>query len=195
MQVADNTRRETLTPRTGAELPQRPEDTSGGAVLPRTNRRDFLKWGLFGSLLLMLGGFWQAVLMFFYPKKLSPFGSKLTVPGTVADYPEGSVTPVREGKFYVSHVPEGLLALYWKCVHLGCTVPWKPTESFEGEEGIFRCPCHGSIYLRNGQNVAGPAPRPLDVMEIELTGNKIVVNTKKITKRVRWEPSQATKLG
>jgi cytochrome b6-f complex iron-sulfur subunit len=193
MQAVDR-RRETLTPRTGAELPSRPEDTAGGQVAPRTSRRDFLKWGLFGSLLLMLGAFGQGFLMFFYPKKLSPFGSAITVPGSVADYPEGSVTVVREGKFYLSHVPEGLLALYWKCAHLGCTVPYKENEEFEGNQGIFRCPCHGSIYLRNGQNVAGPAPRPLDTMEILLEGNKIVVNTKKITKRVRFEPSQATQV-
>ena len=31
---------------------------------------------------------------------------------------------VREGKFYVTRVPEGFFALYWKCPHLGCTVPW-----------------------------------------------------------------------
>jgi cytochrome b6-f complex iron-sulfur subunit len=191
MQAAEP-RRDTLTPRTGAELPARPEDTAGGQVAPKPSRRDFLKWGLFGSLLLMLGAFGQAFLMFFYPKKLSPFGSKITVPGTIADYPLNSVTVVRDGKFYISHVPAGLLALYWKCAHLGCTVPWKENEEFEGEKGIFRCPCHGSIYQRTGQNVAGPAPRPLDIMAIELEGNKIVVDTKKITKRVRYEPSQAT---
>jgi len=126
--------------------------------------------------------------MFFYPKKLSPFGSKITVPGTVDDYPVNSVTVVREGKFYLSHVPAGLLALYWKCKHLGCTVPWKPNEEFQGNSGVFHCPCHGSIYLRTGQNVAGPAPRPLDLMEITVAGGKIIVDTKKITPRVRYDP-------
>jgi cytochrome b6-f complex iron-sulfur subunit len=91
-------------------------------------------------------------------------------------------------------VPEGLLALYWKCVHLGCTVPWKPDEEFQGNAGVFHCPCHGSIYLRTGQNVAGPAPRPLDLMEIELTGDKVVVNTGKITQRVQYVPEQTTKV-
>ncbi len=194
MQVSDQ-RRETLTPRTGQESARRPEDTAGGQVAPKT-RRDFLKWGLFGSLLLMVGGFGQAFLMFFYPKKLSPFGSKIAVPGTVADYPLYSVTPVREGKFYISHVPEGLLALYWKCKHLGCTVPWKENEEFAGSSpgGVFHCPCHGSIYLRTGQNVAGPAPAPLDYMDITVAGGKITVDTKKINKRVRFEPTQPTKV-
>jgi cytochrome b6-f complex iron-sulfur subunit len=195
MAIVDRTGRgETLTPRTGVEAPGRPEDTEGGRVAPKTNRRDVLKWGLFGSLLLMLGGFGQAFLMFFYPKKVGQFGSRITVEGSVADYPVGTVHAVREGKFYLSHVPEGLLALYWKCKHLGCTVPWKPDEEFQGVQGVFHCPCHGSIYMRNGQNVAGPAPAPLDVMKLELTGGRIVVDTGKITTRVRALPSDAVKV-
>jgi cytochrome b6-f complex iron-sulfur subunit len=184
---------ETLTPRTGVLVPNRPEDTAGGVVAPKT-RRDVLKWTFFGSLLAIAGGGAAAFLSYFYPKKTSSFGSKINLQGTLADYPVGSVTRVREGKFYLSHVPEGLLALYWKCKHLGCTVPWKPDEEFQGNQGVFHCPCHGSVYLRNGQNVAGPAPAPLDLMEITVAGGKISVNTGKIMTRVHWEPSQATKV-
>lgn len=178
------------------------ESRDGGRIRAKSTRRRFLGAGIVAALLPLLsgctnyimgyivGGFGQASLSYFYPKKLSPFGSKIAVPGTVADYPVGSVTVIREGKFYLSHVPEGLLALYWKCKHLGCTVPWKPNEEFGGESGVFHCPCHGSIYLRSGQNVAGPAPKPLDIMEIEIAGGKITVNTKNITPRLRYEPTK-----
>src|SRR4051812_8814791 len=101
----------TLTPRTGVLTPGRPEDTAGGQVAPRT-RRDFLKWTFFGTLLAILAGGAGGFLAYFYPKRTSSFGSVIAVPGTVADYPVGSVTRIREGKFYISHVPEGLLALY-----------------------------------------------------------------------------------
>lgn len=196
MQVAGRGSPETLTPRTGVDAPGRPEDTGGGIVAPRetASRRDVLKWGLFGSLLAMLGGGAAAFLAYFWPRRVGTFGSTIELPGTVEDYPVGTVERVREGKFYLSHVPEGLVALYWKCAHLGCTVPWKAEEVFQGETGVFHCPCHGSIYLRNGQNVAGPAPRPLDLMEVTLSGNKISVNTGKITQRVQWEPEQAIKV-
>ncbi len=192
MQIADKSG-ETLTPRTGAPTPGRPEDTAGGRVATKT-RRDVLKWGLFGSLLVMLGAGTWGFLDFYYPRKVGAFGGKINVQGTLADYPVNSVTKIQEGKFYISHVPDGLLALYWKCKHLGCTVPWKPDEVFQGTVGVFHCPCHGSIYLPTGQNVAGPAPAPLDLFAIDLSGGKIVVDTGKITTRVQYDPSQAIKV-
>ena len=177
------------------------EDREGRIVASRPTRRRFLKAGLVGLLPPLLGGcvaggFTQAVFAFLSPKKHIPIGSKIALPGTIADYPLNSVTMVREGKFYLSHVPEGLLALYWKCKHLGCTVPWKPDEEFAGSSpaGVFHCPCHESIYLRNGVNVAGPAPEPLDYMDITIVGDKITVDTTKINKRLRFDPSQATKV-
>ncbi len=196
MQVAGKGKSsETLTPRTGIEVRGRPEDTAGGQVAPKT-RRDFLKLTLFGSLLAMLGGFGAAFLAFYYPKKVGKFGGKITTTYALADVPVGTVQVVREGKFYISHVPDGLLALYWKCKHLGCTVPWKPDEEFQGQQGIFHCPCHGSVYLRTGQNVAGPAPAPLDLFPIEIAGGKIVVDTNpgKTVHRVQYERSQALKV-
>src|SRR5437016_3412754 len=56
----------------------------------------------------------------------------------------------------------GLLALYQKCPHLGCTVPWRSDFEFESVKGWFRCPCHGSTYTKAGVRVFGPAPRPMD---------------------------------
>jgi len=170
------------------------DNTDRSVSASNPNRRDFLKWGFLGSMVLVLGGCGQAVLTFLYPKKPTSLNRKVIVPGTIADYPLDSVTLVREGKFYLSHVPDGLLALYWKCKHLGCTVPWKPNEEFDGKLGVFHCPCHESIYLRTGQNVAGPAPDPLDIMPIELSGNTIVVDTGKITSRTLYKPEQATKV-
>src|SRR6266511_4183192 len=106
MQVADRGKSsETLTPRTGIEVRGRPEDTAGGQVAP-TTRRDLLKWGLFGSLLAMLGASGYAFLAFYYPKKVGKFGGKITTTYTLADLPVGTVQQVREGKFYLSHVPD-----------------------------------------------------------------------------------------
>ena len=65
----------------------------------------------------------------------------------------GDVKYFVDGKFYLVRLEEGFIALYQKCVHLGCTVPWRPEFEwpYEGQtvKGLFRCPCHGSTFNRN----------------------------------------------
>jgi cytochrome b6-f complex iron-sulfur subunit len=56
---------------------------------------------------------------------------------------------------YLIHTKEGFFALSAICTHLGCMTAWKP------ELGIIACPCHGSKFNRDGEVIAGPAPRPL----------------------------------
>ena len=41
------------------------------------------------------------------------------------------------------------------CTHLGCPVAWTPASS------TFNCPCHGSVFNKQGVRTAGPAPKPL----------------------------------
>jgi cytochrome b6-f complex iron-sulfur subunit len=111
------------------------------------------------------------------------------VPKKLNEIKVGDVVTVRAGKYYLTRTDDGLMALYWKCVHLGCTVPWNDAQK------KFMCPCHGSVYNISGQNVAGPAPRPLDYMEMEVQGDgTILVNTGKIHTRTVYDPSQATKV-
>jgi cytochrome b6-f complex iron-sulfur subunit len=80
----------------------------------------------------------------------------------------------------VSLVPEGFVALWWKCPHLGCTVPWKPedpTMDSLAPKGRFNCPCHGSIYDRYGNIIQGPAPRPMDVFPVTIRDGKVYIDT------------------
>ena len=66
---------------------------------------------------------------------------------------------------------EGFVALYQKCPHLGCRVPWCQTSQW------FECPCHGSKYNRVGEKKGGPAPRGMDRFSMEVDGTNIVVDT------------------
>jgi cytochrome b6-f complex iron-sulfur subunit len=66
----------------------------------------------------------------------------------------------------------GYVALYQKCVHLGCRVPWCQTSQW------FECPCHGSQYNRVGEKKGGPAPRGLDRFALSISSDGVMsVNT------------------
>jgi cytochrome b6-f complex iron-sulfur subunit len=63
------------------------------------------------------------------------------------------------------------IALYQKCVHLGCTVP------FRDDCASFKCPCHGSHYNVDGEFLDGPAPRSLDRFAMSFSNGNVIVST------------------
>lgn len=161
-----------------------------GALAVRPDRRQFLRnaaLGAVGSVLALLGAGFGLLL---WPRSTGAFGSELTV--RAEDVPPVGGVPYRniQGKFYLVHPPDGLLALYTKCPHLGCTVPWAgPPDS----PNAFQCPCHGSMYNYEGERTGGPAPRPMDLMAVRVddaTGN-VTVDTGEITQRQAYAPEQA----
>ena len=163
-------------------------------------RRMFLNraaLGLFGFG--FLGSLGIAMLAFMWPKLKGGFGSKINagplaalrnqvVPGDGSIKPlffpeaqawlvpmEASLLPGSsfEGLPVVAGADggeTGLMALWQKCVHLGCRVP--ECTSSQG----FECPCHGSKYNFHGEYDSGPAPRNLDrfALEEDSQGNLII---------------------
>jgi cytochrome b6-f complex iron-sulfur subunit len=155
-----------------------------------------IRMGLGGVLGLFLLEAVVAFLQFFYPREyLGAFGGKVTL-GKPSAFPMPSITQFLDAHAYLSHVPEGFLALWWKCPHLGCTVQWhpeEPTEDTLAPMGRFHCPCHGSIYNRYGQIISGPAPRPMDLFQLSLVSGQLVADTSIVIQRPHWEPNQAFK--
>lgn len=148
-------------------------------------RRVFLLGGFWSALGLAFVGMIGSPLDFIWPRNLKGFGGPITVSPDLV--PAEGDNPVRiiEGKFWLLNLkagpttapgadsPGGLLALYQKCPHLGCTVPYRPEFTFDNVQGWFRCPCHGSTYSKDGGvKVFGPAPRPLDVFPITVNSDK-----------------------
>jgi len=62
-----------------------------------------------------------------------------------------------------------LRAFKGTCSHLDCNVTYKP------EAHRFFCPCHDGWYDEQGRNVAGPPPRPLERLEVQLKGKNLIV--------------------
>jgi len=162
------------------------------------NRRQFLNRSITGLFVFGLSGFGAATIAFLWPSASSGFGSKIKAGplGDILTQMTSKKQPyyVPEGRFYLNPYPledvpkaekvyapgvvegmkSGVVALYQKCVHLGCRVPWCQSSQW------FECPCHGSKYNRVGEKKGGPAPRGLDHFAVSVDGGIIVVDTKTV---------------
>ncbi|MBI2263881.1 MAG: Rieske 2Fe-2S domain-containing protein [Armatimonadetes bacterium] len=138
------------------------------------SRRDFLSSAGWGSLVLLgtLGTFQS--LRFMVPNVLFEPPPVFDA-GKLDQYGNGAVKFFESRKVFVCLNEQGVSAVSGVCTHLGCTVRWNQDKQ------IFECPCHGSKFYKNGVNYAGPAPRPLDQLAVNVTedGN-IQVDTAKI---------------
>ena len=150
------------------------------------SRRHFFLWAWVSSLLVAAGQSLNVLFQFLKPI-LEPgsFGGQVKA-GWVEEFSVGSVSHIRKGRFYISRLDEGLLAMSHRCTHLGCTVPWRE------DEGRFNCPCHSGIYNKKGEVLAAPPPRPLDLFPVEIVNGEIIVDTGVVVERDRFDPSQET---
>jgi len=157
----------------------------------RVGRRSFVRNAALGSVgvLSTLGG--GVFVRLLWPNKTGDFGKELRV--AAVNVPAVGAQPYvnTSGKFYVVHTDAGVMALYWKCPHLGCTVP-----PFNTSTKSFNCPCHGSIYTYEGEVIGGPAPRPMDFMAttVDPSTGDLVVDTGTIQTRSAYNPDQAVPL-
>jgi cytochrome b6-f complex iron-sulfur subunit len=152
-------------------------------------RRKFLSWAFGISVVGLFGQAGTALFQFFKPRmKPGAFGGKV-VAGQVEEFRPGTVSHISKGRFYISRLEDGgMLAMWHRCTHLGCTVPWRE------DEGQFHCPCHSSLYNRKGEVIGGPAPRPLDLFPIAIVDRHVIVDTGNAIARDTFDPSQATRV-
>ncbi|MEO7556837.1 MAG: Rieske 2Fe-2S domain-containing protein [Acidimicrobiales bacterium] len=158
-------------------------------------RRQFLNRSIVAGMSFGLTAFGLSVIGFLWPSSSGGFGSKIRV-GKISDIMTSIANGkgfyyVPEGRMWITAYPSsalekarkvypaavlagmeaGVIALYQKCVHLGCRVPSCETSQW------FECPCHGSQYNRVGEKKGGPAPRGLDRFEMSVEGGNLTVNT------------------
>jgi cytochrome b6-f complex iron-sulfur subunit len=151
--------------------------------------------GVLLSVLFAASTFGAGVLAFLWPTKSVGFGGKVPagklddILSQIADTKAPFYVPLartyiqpypkedlpKAEKVYnatvIKGMEQGIVALYQKCVHLGCRVPWCDTAQW------FECPCHGSKYNRVGEKRDGPAPRGLDRWPVTVDGGSVTVDT------------------
>ena len=173
-------------------------------------RRKFFNRSLLAIFGVFLGQFAIASLAFIWPKLKGGFGTPINV-GNIEELrteivqSDGSIVPVfvAAAQSWLTVISDdeipgssfegldvvaggggeepNLMALWQRCVHLGCRVPsCVPSQGFE-------CPCHGSRYNFHGEYESGPAPRNMDrfAVEIDEDTNSLIVLTGEVRQTAR----------
>jgi cytochrome b6-f complex iron-sulfur subunit len=156
---------------------------------PDMTRREFFRRSLLTSFAVFGAEFGAASLAFIWPVIQGGFGGVIDTglsPEAVKDQIRGDRQPFYygAGRFYLINyegqdpegvyeglMSDGIMALYQKCVHLGCRVPFCEQSQW------FECPCHGSKYNRAGEYRDGPAPRGMDRFAVRVESGSVVVDT------------------
>ena len=138
-------------------------------------RRDFTKFMVLTSFAFVVGQFWIIVENWRRRRAGEPEIKRIA-----------SLSGLEVGQALMFHYPEeadhcilirtsqgdahgaGLVAYSQKCTHLTCAViP-------DVEKGVIHCPCHDGLFdLKTGNVLAGPPPRPLPRILLEIRGDDI----------------------
>jgi Rieske Fe-S protein len=133
-------------------------------------RRDFMKFLVLTSFAMTVGQFWIAAQNWlrrrrgaFETRRIASL-DQVPIGGAVAFTYPGP----HDGCVLVRLGDADVVAFSQKCTHLSCAVIPRP------EKNVWHCPCHeGYFDLRSGRPVAGPPPRPLSRVTLEVRGSEI----------------------
>ena len=87
------------------------------------SRSQFLGIAWAGSIALIFAQAAVALLKFIKPVSSGGFGGSIYA-GLIDEFAIKSVNRIHAGRFYISRTENGVIALWQKCTHLGCAVPW-----------------------------------------------------------------------
>jgi Rieske Fe-S protein len=133
-------------------------------------RRDFTKFVVLTSGGFVTGQGWIAAQDLIRARRSAPAPMKIA---KLSEIPVGTSImfnyPGEHDPCLLIHAKHGeLLAYGQKCTHLSCAVIPKI------DDGILYCPCHeGYFELATGKNIAGPPPRPLPKIELDVRGDEV----------------------
>ena len=101
--------------------------------------------------------------------------------GLLKDFPAGTIKPLLLDKVIIFSDPDGIYAISSRCTHLGCMI------IFKNNEGI--CPCHGSLFGKDGVVLKGPARENLAwfLVEADPAGHLTVDKTKTVPTGTKYK--------
>lgn len=76
------------------------------------------------------------------------------------------------GAWIIQNSATDYTAFDMHCTHLSCPYNWAPPDS---TQGVFACPCHGSVFAKDGSVINGPAFIPLRKRATRVQGSNLTV--------------------
>ena len=159
----------------------------------RARRRDLLRVGFLSATALAATELAFAIAPFLRVNRVVGLGASVSLTQTKSEVLDRFAStrdePIlfAQQRFFLVHAPNAIAAVFRRCTHLGCAVP------FAKDEDRFHCPCHQSVYdKRTALAVAGPTPRGLDLFHISEAEGRLTVDTNPLRLLVRadnkWHP-------
>jgi cytochrome b6-f complex iron-sulfur subunit len=178
-----------------------PYDTPRGRLhrLADITRRQFLLFmGILAALAASLFGGIKT-LGFLFPNANLEEPLAFTVDADPTAITVGNPLQITEKRVSLIRDDGGYYAVYLICTHLGCTPNYvtNVTSGTGVDDGVAKgrgdraaaeqipngwaCPCHGSRYFIDSTNFYGPAPRPMDWVDVQFSpSGKLVVDRGKL---------------
>ncbi len=140
----------------------------------KIERRSFINILLKGGFIAWMGAILYPVIAYIVPPEAAG-GDVSSVKAATTD----ELEPNSSKLFQFGRKPGLLLrlengeyrAFVAVCTHLSCTVQYRK------DMGLIWCACHNGRFNLSGMNIAGPPPRPLEVLDVHVQGNIIYVST------------------
>ena len=135
-------------------------------------RRDFFRWLTGTTVVAWLGSIAYPILAFLKPPPEGELSVTSVKAAKLSELPPGQSILFKFGRgpAILIHSKTGeLRAFLATCTHLDCTVQYR--EDWD----LIWCACHNGRYDLTGRNVAGPPPRPLDELLVEVQADDILV--------------------
>jgi len=133
-------------------------------------RRDFTKFMVLTSAAFAVGQLWIGMQNIWRRHRGTPPIRRIA---SLSSLPVGGILVFQypaphDDCLLIRAAFDKLLAYSQKCTHLSCAVVPKV------EEGVIRCPCHEGLFdLYTGRKIAGPPPRPLPRITLDVRGDDV----------------------
>lgn len=145
-----------------------------GVAQPIEARRGFINWVLGTSgVAFLLSVLYPLTRYLVPPRSGESSAASVTLPLKADDVKPNTGQIVKFGSrpaILLRTAAGDLRAFSAVCTHLNCTVQYRP------DLGNIWCACHNGRFDLNGQNIAGPPPRPLEAYVVNVRAGQIVIS-------------------